>query len=58
MGSPNDRPMCPDCKHKMVLARISAGRRGFEMRTLECSTCKRTENILMAVDPMKTNAVG
>jgi hypothetical protein len=42
----------------MALARISAGRRGFEMRTFECSTCDRTENISLAVDPLKTDAVG
>jgi hypothetical protein len=58
MGSPNDRPMCPVCKHKMALARISAGQRGFEIRTFECSTCDRTENISLAVHPMKTDAVG
>ena len=58
MGSPNDRPMCPVCKHKMALARISAGQRGFETRTFECSTCDRMENVSLAVDPMKTDAVG
>ncbi len=58
MGSPNDRPMCPVCKHNMALARISAGGRVFEMRTLECSTCDLTENISLAVDPLKTDAVG
>lgn len=58
MDSLNDRPMCPLCKHRMALARISAGERGFEDRTFECSTCGRTENISVAVDPMKTNAVG
>jgi hypothetical protein len=42
----------------MALARISAGVRGFEVRTFECSTCERTEQLSMAVDPMKTDAVG
>ncbi len=57
-GSINDRPMCPVCKHRMALGRISPGRRGFEERTFECSTCGRTEMVSVAVDPMKTDAVG
>jgi hypothetical protein len=40
------------------LARISPGKRGFEERTFECSTCHRIEKLSFAVDPMKTNAVG
>jgi hypothetical protein len=59
MGRPtNDRPMCPTCKHRMALARISPGERSFEVRTFECSTCDRTEQVSMSVDPMKTDAVG
>jgi hypothetical protein len=42
----------------MVLARISPGARGFEERTFECSTCARTDKVAMALDPMKTVAVG
>lgn len=57
-SSPNDRPMCPACKHRMALARISPGQRGFEERTFECSTCERTETISVPVDPMKTDAIG
>ena len=58
MDSLNDRSMCPVCKHRMALARISAGERGFEDRTFECSTCERTEKISVAVDLMKSDAVG
>ena len=58
MNSFNDRPMCPTCKHRMALARISPGERSFEVRTFECSTCDRTEQVSMSVDPMKTDAVG
>ncbi|MBR0947367.1 MULTISPECIES: sensor histidine kinase [Bradyrhizobium] len=54
----NTRPMCPVCKHRMALARVSPGKRGFEERTFECSTCERTEIVSFAVDPMKTDAVG
>jgi hypothetical protein len=43
---------------QVALARISAGERGFEVRTFECSTCDRTEQVSMSVDPIKTDAVG
>jgi hypothetical protein len=52
------RPMCPTCKHRLRLARISPGKRGYEERTFECSTCERVEKLSFPVDPMKTNAVG
>jgi len=54
----NDRPMCPVCKHRMALGRISPGERGFEERTFECSTCERTEKLPVLVDPLKSDAVG
>ena len=54
----NERPMCPVCRHRMALARISPGERGFVVRTFECSTCDRTEQISISVDPMITAAVG
>ena len=53
-----ERPMCPTCKHRMGLARISPGERGFERRTFECSTCHRTEEVSFPIDPLKTDAVG
>jgi len=53
-----DRPMCPTCKHRMRLARISPGPRGFEDRTFECATCHRIDKISLPVDPLKTNSVG
>ncbi len=53
-----ERPMCPTCKHRMGLARISPAERGFELRIFECSTCGRTEKVTLAVDPMKTDALG
>jgi hypothetical protein len=42
----------------MGLTRISPGERGFELRTFECSTCRRVQRIAIAVDPLKTDAVG
>ena len=53
-----ERPMCPTCKHRMGLGRISPGQRGFERRTFECSTCRRTEEVSFPIDPLKTDAVG
>ncbi|WP_420967091.1 response regulator [Bradyrhizobium sp. B120] len=58
MESPNHRPMCHVCKHRMALAWISAGERGFEESAFECSTCGRTEKISIEVDPMMSDAVG
>lgn len=57
-ASINERLMCPVCKHRMALARISPGEYGLEERTFECSTCGRTEKLSMPVDPLKTDAVG
>jgi hypothetical protein len=42
----------------MALARISAGKQGFEDRTFECATCHLTTTISLAVDPLKTDALG
>jgi hypothetical protein len=42
----------------MRLARISPGERGFEERTFECRTCRRIEKLSVAIDPLKTDAVG
>jgi hypothetical protein len=56
--SVSDRPMCPTCKHRMGLARISPGERGFEERIFECATCHRTDKFSIAVDPMMTDALG
>jgi hypothetical protein len=53
-----ERPMCPTCKHRMGLAYISPGMRGFEDRTFECSTCHHTEKISFPIDPLKTDALG
>ena len=54
----SDRPMCPTCKHRMGLARISPGQRGFEERTFECGTCHQLEKVSLPVDPLNTNGVG
>jgi hypothetical protein len=43
------RPIKPACTGR----RAAPGERGFEVRTFECSTCDRTEQVSMSVDPMK-----
>jgi hypothetical protein len=59
MSSPVvDRPMCPTCKHRMALGRVSPGDRGFEERTFECATCHRIQKVAFPVDPLKTDALG
>jgi hypothetical protein len=42
----------------MKLARISPGPTGFELRTFDCSNCDNVEQIAIASDPMKSDAVG
>jgi hypothetical protein len=42
----------------MGLAGISAGQPGVEVRTFECATCRRVEKVSLAIDPLKTDAVG
>ena len=56
--SDNERPLCPACKHRMVLVRIFPGQRGIEGRIFECSTCERFETVAFAADPMKADVVG
>jgi hypothetical protein len=53
-----DRPMCTTCKHRMKLARISPGNRGFEEHTFECSTCHALHKISLPIDPLRTDAAG
>jgi hypothetical protein len=49
---------CAKCRTRMMLARISPGPTGFELRTFECSRCDHVERIAIASDPMKSGAVG
>jgi hypothetical protein len=49
---------CPKCHARMMLARISPGPTGFELRTFACSKCDHVEKIVIASDPMKSGDVG
>ncbi len=53
-----ERPVCPSCKHRMGLARVSPGEPGLEQRIFECDTCHRTDQVYFPVDPLKTDAIG
>lgn len=53
-----ERPYCPNCKTRMMLARISPGPPGFDHRLFECPKCNNVENVIVADDPMKSRALG
>jgi hypothetical protein len=49
------RPPCPKCKATMMLARITPGRSGFDIRTFECSACDLVDQLVVKlIDPMKS----
>jgi hypothetical protein len=54
--SPIERPRCPRCQIRMLLARIEPQGRGCESRTFECPKCELVET-RMADDPLKSGAV-
>jgi hypothetical protein len=49
---------CPRCRTRMMLASISPGPAGFEIRTFDCSKCDHVEQVAIALDPMKSGDVG
>ena len=53
-----ERLRCPKCQTRMMLARISPGPTGYELRTFDCAKCGHVERIVIASDPMKSEAVG
>jgi len=55
---PVAHPRCPKCKTRMAIAAVEEGPEGFEHRSLECSSCGHSEQIVIACDPMNTNALG
>jgi hypothetical protein len=55
------RPICPTCQTRTVLARITPGPIGFDIRTFECPACKHVNQTVveLLIDPiksLKTNA--
>jgi hypothetical protein len=48
------RPLCPKCKTTTMLARVTPGPFGFDIRTFECPACEHFhQRVAEAVDPMK-----
>jgi hypothetical protein len=52
------RLRCAKCGTRMMLASTLPGPTGFDVRTFDCSKCGRVEKIVIALDPMKSGAVG
>jgi len=54
-----ERPACPKCKARMMLASIEPARPGVDLHTFECAVCDHVLTALAAYeDPMKSKAVG
>jgi hypothetical protein len=49
---------CPHCRKTAMLARITRGPSGFDIRTFKCAACKHIHQRVVEIDPMKskTNA--
>ena len=52
-----ERPTCSTCNAPLMLARIAPGP-GFEHRIFECSKCDHVDAVVIAKDPMKSDAIG
>lgn len=51
-----ERPRCPNCQTRMMLARIAPGPSGYDLRTFECAKCNHVDCRTVANDPMKYGA--
>ena len=54
---PIDRPRCPKCQGRMMLAHIEPGPNGSDLRTFECPKCEHVHKTLIE-DPMKSDKAG
>jgi hypothetical protein len=50
---PSERPRCPKCQGRMMLAGIKSGPAHSDLRTFECSKCENVQTVLVE-DPMKS----
>jgi predicted Zn finger-like uncharacterized protein len=55
---PIDRPRCPRCKTRSMLARVELGPSGYDLRTFDCPKCHHVFKSLVALDPMKSDTLG
>jgi len=54
---PIERPRCPKCTGRMMLARIEPGPAHSDLRTFECPKCEHVEK-KMVEDPMNSAKPG
>jgi hypothetical protein len=54
-----ERPACPKCKARMMLASIEPARPGVDLHMFECAVCNHVLKALAAYeDPMKSKGLG
>jgi tRNA(Ile2) C34 agmatinyltransferase TiaS len=53
-----ERPHCPKCQTRMILAEISLGPKGFDQRGFECEKCGSVYRHTVVTDPMKSRLSG
>jgi hypothetical protein len=53
-----ERPRCPRCHDRMLLARIMPGSKGYDLRSFECGKCDHVIKMTVATDPMKSDKLG
>ena len=54
-----ERPACPKCQARMLLARIAPVRLGVDLHTFECEVCDHVlETLTACEDPMQSEIVG
>jgi hypothetical protein len=46
---PRSRPLCPKCAATTMLARITPGPSGFDIRTFECPACDNVHQLVVAL---------
>jgi hypothetical protein len=49
---------CAKCEGRMVLARTTPARLGVNSQAFECVQCGHVEKVLIAVDPIRSSALG
>jgi hypothetical protein len=54
---PIERPRCPNCHGRMMLARIEPGPAHADLRTFECPKCEHVQKMLVEY-PMKSDGAG
>ena len=53
------RPPCPACQTTTMLARITPGPLGFDIRTFECTACHTIHQCVVdLIDPMRSTETG